>query len=172
LHEKIAGGHRVDFSPGANFRMSEFHRRSAGWLQLRKLDTIVHDVRTSARRVYRGHPGSAQLVPRAALPDAAGELGSGIFLGFKSKELRDQLHRGHEGGERARGASGRVGAPAYSDAHRKEANPCTRPGLRLLRTRRTIVCTAPPAAHARSTFSNRFAGVPMDPKYTAVRPAT
>src|SRR5580704_6695431 len=53
LHEQVAGGHRLDFFPGANFRMSEF---TGGVLlaQLRKLDTIVRDVRSNARHVYEG----------------------------------------------------------------------------------------------------------------------
>src|SRR5229473_6235926 len=69
LHEKVAGGHRLDFFPGANYRMSEF---TGGVLlaQLRKLDTIVRDVRTNAGRVYQGIRDLTGLYQRR-LPDAA-----------------------------------------------------------------------------------------------------
>src|SRR5690242_2417666 len=80
---------RLRFMPGLNYRMNEF---SGGVLlaQLRKLDTIVSDVRRNARRVYDGIrdlPG-ARL---RRLPDPQGELGTGIFFGFDSKERRERF---------------------------------------------------------------------------------
>ncbi len=163
LHEKIAGGHRLDFFPGANFRMSEF---TGGVIlaQLRKLDTVVHDVRTNARRVYEGI-GDLPGLNQRRLPDAAGELGSGIFLGFKSKELRDR----------------------YLAAMKAENVPAAPPGGSVLlptqphvENKRTLHPAWPSFTSERGRtiqygavccprtidILNRFAGVSMDPKFT------
>ena len=83
LHEKVAGGAKLDSFAGNQFRMSEF---TGGVLvaQLRKLDTIVESVRGNARRVYDGIrdlPG----IKLRHLPDPDGEIGSAVFLGFESK---------------------------------------------------------------------------------------
>jgi 8-amino-3,8-dideoxy-alpha-D-manno-octulosonate transaminase len=83
LHEQIAGGAKVDPFTGSQFRMSEF---TGGVLvaQLRKLDRIVESVQGSARRVYDGIRDLPGLKLRH-LPDPAGELGAGVFLGFDTK---------------------------------------------------------------------------------------
>jgi 8-amino-3,8-dideoxy-alpha-D-manno-octulosonate transaminase len=80
---------KLAYVPGLNYRMNEF---SGGVLlaQLRKLDTIVAAVRGNARRVYAGVrdlPG----IRLRRLPDPEGELGTGVFLGFSSKEQRDRF---------------------------------------------------------------------------------
>ena len=80
---------KLSYMPGLNYRMNEF---SGGVLlaQLRKLDTIVSAVRGNAHRVYEGVrdlPG----VRLRRLPDPAGELGTGVFLGFAAKEHRDRF---------------------------------------------------------------------------------
>jgi len=57
--------------------------------QVRKLDRIIADVRRNARRVYTGIrdvPG----IHLRHLPDPEGELGSGVFLGFKTREERQR----------------------------------------------------------------------------------
>jgi len=164
MHEKIAGGHQLDFFPGANYRMSEF---TGGVLvaQLRKLDTIVRDVRTNARRVYQGIRDLPGLNPRR-LPDAAGELGSGVFLGFKSKELRDR----------------------YLAAMKAENVPASPPGGSVLlptqphiENKRTLHPAWPSFTSERGRaiqygaaccprtidILNRFAGVSLDPKFTS-----
>jgi 8-amino-3,8-dideoxy-alpha-D-manno-octulosonate transaminase len=84
LHERLIGGAKGDWFAGNQFRMSEF---TGGVLvaQLRKLDEIVHAVQANARRVYDGIrdlPG----IKLRRLPDPDGELGSGVFIGFDSKE--------------------------------------------------------------------------------------
>jgi 8-amino-3,8-dideoxy-alpha-D-manno-octulosonate transaminase len=71
---------KLHYLPGLNYRMNEF---TGGVLlaQLRKLDTIIADVRRNARRVYDGIrdlPG----VRLRRLPDPEGELGTGVFVGF------------------------------------------------------------------------------------------
>ena len=74
--------------PGLNYRMNEF---TGGVLlaQIRKLDTIIGAVRTNAGRVYDGVrdlPG----VRFRPLPDPAGEIGTGVFIGFKTREQRER----------------------------------------------------------------------------------
>jgi len=83
-HEAIVGKAQTGWFVGSQFRMNEF---SGGVLlaQLRKLDTIVGDIRGNARRVYDGIrdlPG----IRFRKLPDPAGELGSAVFLGFDTKD--------------------------------------------------------------------------------------
>ena len=79
---------KLAFMPGLNYRLNEF---SGGVLlaQMRKLDIIIGDVRRNARRVYRGI-GDLPGTHLRLLPDPDGELGTGIFLGFPTKEARDR----------------------------------------------------------------------------------
>jgi 8-amino-3,8-dideoxy-alpha-D-manno-octulosonate transaminase len=82
------GEPRLGRLPGLNYRMNEF---TGGVLlaQIRKLDTIIGAVRANAARVYAG----VKDLPGARLrhrPDPAGELGTGVFLGFKDKDQRDR----------------------------------------------------------------------------------
>jgi 8-amino-3,8-dideoxy-alpha-D-manno-octulosonate transaminase len=82
---------KLRFMPGLNYRMNEF---TGGVLlaQIRKLDTIIGDARRNAGRLYQG----IRDLPAARLrrlPDPEGELGTGVFLGFPSKELRDQYSK-------------------------------------------------------------------------------
>ena len=87
-HQKVVGEPKLSPIPGSNFRMNEF---SGGVLlaQLRKLDRVLGDVRANARRVYDGVrdlPGAQFRM----LPDPAGELGTGIYIGFENKNQRDR----------------------------------------------------------------------------------
>src|SRR5215471_8062514 len=80
---------KLHYMPGLNYRMNEF---TGGVLlaQVRKLDTIIGNVRRNAGRVYDGIrdlPG-ARL---RKLPDPAGELGTGVFLEFRSAADRQQF---------------------------------------------------------------------------------
>ena len=173
LYERAArfhdvGGSRISpsklrFMPGLNYRMNEF---TGGVLvaQIRKLDTIIGDVRRNARRVYAGvrDPPGARL---RRLPDPDGELGTGIFLEFKTKELRDQ----------------------YSQAMRAEGVPVAAPGGSVIlpvvpeiEQKVTVTPRWPSFASERGQairygreccprtidILSRFAGVMMSPKYT------
>jgi 8-amino-3,8-dideoxy-alpha-D-manno-octulosonate transaminase len=89
LHQHIVGEQRLSPFAGCNFRMSEF---TGGVLlaQMRKLDRIVEDVRSNARRVYAGIsdlPG----IPLRHLPDPAGELGTGVYIDFTTQVRRDRF---------------------------------------------------------------------------------
>lgn len=89
LHEKLTGAARLNPFVGTNFRMNEF---SGGVLlaQVRKLDRIIGGVRGNAQRVYEGVrdlPG----IRFRQLPDPEGELGTGVFIDFGTKERRDRF---------------------------------------------------------------------------------
>ncbi len=89
VHVKMAGEERLSPFVGTNFRMNEL---SGGVLlaQLAKLDKIIGNVRANARRVYDGIrdlPG----IQLRRLPDPAGELGTGVFMDFGTRERRDRF---------------------------------------------------------------------------------
>ena len=77
---KFSGEAAVKGMIGSQYRMSEF---TGGVLlaQLKKLDTIVGSLRTHANRVYEGLSDVPGLNIRHR-PDPAGDIGSGIWLGF------------------------------------------------------------------------------------------
>jgi 8-amino-3,8-dideoxy-alpha-D-manno-octulosonate transaminase len=88
-HRRLLGEEHLSPFAGCNFRMSEF---TGGVLlaQVRKLDRIVEDVRSNAQRVYQGIsdlPG----VQFRHLPDPAGQLGTGVYIDFKTKARRDHF---------------------------------------------------------------------------------
>ncbi len=154
---------KLGFIPGLNYRMNEF---TGGVLlaQLRKLDTIIGDVRRNARRVYGGlHdlPGAHM----RHLPDPQGELGTGIFLGFRTKEDRQR----------------------YADAMKAEGVPVSSPGGSVIlpivpeiEQKVTVTPRWPSFSSDRGKsirygreccprtidILSRFAGVMMNPKYT------
>jgi 8-amino-3,8-dideoxy-alpha-D-manno-octulosonate transaminase len=153
---------KLHYMPGLNYRMNEF---TGGVLlaQLRKLDTIITGVRRNAHRVYSGIrdlPG----IRLRYLPDPEGELGTGIFLGFRSSTERQR----------------------YADAMKAEGVPVASPGG-------SVVLPVVPEIQQKVTFTprwpsfasergqsirygreccphtldilSRFAGVMMGPKY-------
>jgi 8-amino-3,8-dideoxy-alpha-D-manno-octulosonate transaminase len=154
---------KLGFIPGLNYRMNEF---TGGVLlaQLRKLDTIIGDVRRNARRVYGGIRDLEYLRPRH-LPDPEGELGTGIFLGFRTREERQR----------------------YADAMKAEGVPVSSPGGSVILPivpeieRKVTVTPRWPSFNSDRGKSirygreccprtidilSRFAGVMMNPKYT------
>lgn len=89
LHQRILGEEHLSPFAGCNFRMSEF-TGSVLLAQLRKLERIVKDVRSNAQRVYQGISDLPAIQFRRQ-PDAAGQLGSGVYIDFKTKERRDRF---------------------------------------------------------------------------------
>jgi len=89
LHQRILGEERLSPFAGSNFRMSEF-TGSVLLAQLRKLDRIINDVHSNAQRVYQGISDLPGIQFRR-LPDPAGQLGSGVYIDFKTKERRDRF---------------------------------------------------------------------------------
>ncbi len=154
---------KLKWMPGVNYRVNEF---TGGVLlaQIRKLDTIVGAVRGNARRVYGGI-GDLPGLRLRRLPDPDGELGTGIFLGFPSREDRQK----------------------YSDAMKAENVPVNAPGGSILlpvvpeiEAKVTVTPRWPSFSSARGQsirygkeccprtidILSRFAGVLMNPKYT------
>ena len=154
---------KLGFLPGLNYRMNEF---TGGVLlaQLRKLDTIIGDVRRNARRVYAGIRDLPGMHPRH-LPDPEGELGTGIFLGFRTGEERQR----------------------YADAMKAEGVPVSAPGgsvilpiVPAIEQKVTVTPRWPSFSSDRGKsirygreccprtidILSRFAGVMMNPKYT------
>ena len=80
---------KLAYMPGLNYRMNEF---TGGVLlaQIRKLDTIIADVRRNARAVYAGLRDLPGLKLRR-LPDPEGELGTGVFVEFPTTAQRQRF---------------------------------------------------------------------------------
>jgi len=154
---------RLHYMPGLNYRMNEF---TGGVLlaQIRKLDTIIGDVRRNARRVYAGIRGLPGLRLRH-LPDPEGELGTGVFLGFRTSAERKQ----------------------YADAMKAEGVPVASPGGSVIlpvvpeiEQKVTVTPRWPSFASERGQsirygreccprtidILSRFAGAMMGPKFT------
>jgi len=162
-HEKILGRANLEWFIAPQFRMNEF---SGGVLlaQLRKLDSIVGAVRNSARHVYEGIRDLPGLHLRR-LPDPAGELGSAVFLGFKSKKQCDEYIR----------AMSKENVPAHPPA-----GSVILPVLRHIEQKMTVHPAWPSFNTERGTsirygseccpktldILSRFAGVSLDPKFT------
>ena len=162
-HQRVLGESKLEGFAAPNFRLNEF---SGGVLlaQARKLDAIVEAVRKNARRVYEGIRDLPGLQLRH-LPDPEGELGSVVFLGFKSKE---QCER-------------------FMDLMKKENVPAQRPaGSVILPTvphieKKMTIHPAWPSFNTERGKSirygasccprtidilARFGGVPVNPKFT------
>ena len=154
---------KLHYMPGLNYRMNEF---TGGVLlaQVRKLDIIIGNVRRNAGRVYDGIrdlPG-ARL---RKLPDPAGELGTGVFLEFRSAADRQQFS------EAMKAERVPVSAPAGS---------VILPIVPEIEQKVTVTPRWPSFASERGKsirygreccprtidILGRFAGVMMGPKYT------
>lgn len=88
-HQQVTGDAKLDWFFGTNFRLNEF---SGGVLlaQTRKLDRIVDAVRGNARMVYEGIRDLKNVKYRL-LPDPQGEIGTGVFIDFGTKERCDRF---------------------------------------------------------------------------------
>jgi len=154
---------KLGFIPGLNYRMNEF---TGGVLlaQLRKLDTIIGDVRRNARRVYSGIRDLPGVRPRH-LPDPQGELGTGIFLGFRTREERQRYGDAMKAeGVPVAGPGGSVILPIVPEIEQKVTVTPRWPsfnsdrGKSIRYGRECCVRTI--------DILGRFAGVMMNPKYT------
>ena len=163
-HEKIVGGRRVDSFPGTNLRMSEF-TGAVLLAQLRKLDSVVNDVRKNARRIYEGLREFPGLNLRL-LPDPAGELGSGIYLGFKTKDVRDRFMAAMKAENvPAAPPTGSVLLPTHPHVEKKQTLHPAWPSFTSERGRSIRYGAA--CCPRTIDILSRFAGVLMDPKFTS-----
>ena len=148
---------------GSGFRMNEF---TGGVLlaQTRKLDTIVEGVRSSARRVYEGIRDLKKLHMRR-LPDPAGVLGTGIFLGFDSKERRDRYMAAMKAENvPASPPGGSVILPTQPHVEKKVTVHPAWPSFTSERGR--AIQYGAGCCPRTIDVLNRFAGVLLDPKFT------
>ncbi len=163
-HQKWVGEPRATSFVGTNFRMNEF---SAGVLlaQLRKLDRIVGDVRANARRVYdgvRSLPG----IELRKLPDPAGELGAGVYIGFQDKQRRDAfLDAMKRENVMAAPPVGSVILPLEAYIQKKATAHPNWPSFTSERGR--AIQYGPSSCPRTVAILDRFGGVLMDPKFTA-----
>ncbi len=162
-HREIAGQARLDMFIGANFRMSEF---TGGVLlaQLRKLDAIVAAVRRNAQRVYEGIRDLPGLRLRR-LPDPQGELGTGVFLGFAGTEQRDRYLAAMKAENiPASPPGGSVVLPVQPHIIAKRTVHAAWPVFQSPRGQ--AIRYGPESCPRTIDILGRYAGVPMDPKYT------
>jgi 8-amino-3,8-dideoxy-alpha-D-manno-octulosonate transaminase len=154
---------KLRFMPGLNYRMNEF---TGGVLlaQLRKLDTIIGDARRNAQRIYAGIrdlPG-ARL---RRLPDPAGELGTGVFLGFKTKEARDRYQQAMKAeGVPVSGPAGSVILPVVPEIEQKVTVTPRWPSFASDRGK--SIRYGRECCPRTIDILSRFAGVMISPKYT------
>jgi 8-amino-3,8-dideoxy-alpha-D-manno-octulosonate transaminase len=159
-----AGGKpQLDWFIGTNYRMSEF---TGGVLlaQVRKLDRIIGGVRSAAARVYEGIrdlPG----IELRKLPDPAGELGSGVFLGFEDKRQRDKFLAAMKAENvPAAPPGGSVILPTQPHIMKKATVHPAWPSFNSERGK--AMRYGPETCPRTIAILDRFGGVLMDPKYT------
>ena len=163
VHQQLTGEQQVQPFVGTNFRMNEF---SGGVLlaQLRKLDTIIGNVRANARRVYEGIrdiPG----IRLRQLPDPAGELGTGVYMKFATKEQRDRF-MGAMKAENvpASPPTGSAILPVQPYIEKKVTAHPAWPSFTSERGR--AIQYGATSCPKTIDILNRFAGVLMDPKFS------
>jgi 8-amino-3,8-dideoxy-alpha-D-manno-octulosonate transaminase len=154
---------KLHYMPGLNYRMNEF---TGGVLlaQLRKLDTIIGDVRRNARRVYGGIRDLAGLHLRH-LPDPEGELGTGVFLGFPSSAERQRFADTMRAeGVPVAGPAGSVVLPVVPEIEQKVTVVPRWPSFAS--DRGQSIRYGRECCPRTLDILSRFAGVMMGPKYT------
>ena len=162
-HLSTIGKEQLGWFIGVNYRMNEF---SGGVLlaQTRKLDKIVGGVRSASKRVYDGIAGLPGLELRKS-PDPAGELGTGVFLGFKDKQQRDKFVAGLKAeGVPANGPGGSVILPLLPHIQKKLT---VHPGWPSFNTPRgKAIQYGPESCRKTVAILDRFGGPLIDPKFT------
>lgn len=162
-HAEAAGGARLGWTFGANYRMNEF---TGGVLlaQLRKLDRICNAVRQNARQVYAGLsdlPG----VKFRELPDPDGELGAGVFLDWKTKERADRFLTAMKAENvLASKPGGSVILPTLPHIMEKRSLHPLWPSFQSPRGK--AIRYAPDTCPRTIDILQRYAGVLMDPKFS------
>jgi 8-amino-3,8-dideoxy-alpha-D-manno-octulosonate transaminase len=163
-HQEMVGGKpTLNWFPGTNFRMSEL---TGGVLlaQTRKLDKIVDSVRANASRVYEGIRDLPGLKLRR-LPDPQGELGSGVFMDFGSKERCDKFLAAMKAENVAASRpGGSVILPTLPHIVAKKTIHPAWPSFQTARGR--AVRYGPDTCPRTVDILGRFGGVLIDPKFT------
>ncbi len=154
---------KLGFLPGLNYRMNEF---TGGVLlaQVRKLDTIIEAVRVNAGRVYAGVrdlPG----IHFRRLPDPAGEIGTGVFVRFRSREDRERYAAAMKAENvPVSGPNGSVVLPVVPEIEQKVTVTPNWPSFTSARGK--SIRYGKECCPKTIDILGRFAGVMMGPKYT------
>jgi 8-amino-3,8-dideoxy-alpha-D-manno-octulosonate transaminase len=159
----VIGQAKLDWFIGTNYRMSEF---TGGVLlaQTRKLETIVRNVRANAKRVYDGIADLPGLELRKR-PDPEGELGTAVFIGFRDKPQRDRYIAAMKAeGVPCSPPGGSVVLPLLPHIQKKITIHPNWPSFQTARGR--AIEYGPTTCRQTTTVLDRFAGVPIDPKFT------
>lgn len=162
-HEEAIGKAQLDWFIGTNYRMNEF---TGGVLlaQTRKLDKIVGAVRANAAQVYQGIRDLQGIRFRRRF-DPAGEIGTGVFIDFGTKQRRDRFIAAMRAENvPAAGPGGSVVLPLQPHIIAKRTVHPAWPSFTSERGRaiRYGAETCPRTVDVL----NRFGGVMMDPKHT------
>jgi dTDP-4-amino-4,6-dideoxygalactose transaminase len=163
-HQALLGGAALPGMIGNQYRMSEF-TAAVLLAQLRKQDTIVGALRAHARRVHDGFAGLPNLQIRQR-PDPEGDIGSNVWLGFPARDVRDRFIRAMSA-ENVPASTPLEAAlvPMLPMAEQKLTAHPNWPSFTSERGRAirygAECCPKTLAVH------RRFAGVTLDPKFTA-----
>jgi len=163
LHEQRIGKAELDGFPALQFRMSEF-TAAVLLAQLRKLDQIVAALRGNAARVYAGLRDLPGLRLRQR-PDPEGELAVAVFLNLRNKQERDALVAGMKAENvPAQPPSGSVMLPTQPYVEHKRTIHPAWPSFQSARGK--SIRYGAECCPRSLAILDRFAGVPLDPKYT------
>ena len=163
-HEKILGKPALEAFPGTNLRINEW-TAAVALAQLRKLDGILGAVRAHSRRVYDGI-GDLPGIRFRMRPDPEGDCGAIIYLRFDDKARCDR----------------------FVAAMKAEGVPVVKPGSASVLPATPFIAKKVPPRPNWPTFASergksiryggeicprtidivaRFAGPPIDPKYSS-----
>jgi 8-amino-3,8-dideoxy-alpha-D-manno-octulosonate transaminase len=132
--------------------------------QIRKMDKIISGVRSAAKRVYDGIADISGIELRKR-PDPEGELGAGVFFGFKGKDERDRFIAALKAeGIPAGGPGGSVILPLLPHIQKKVTVHPDWPSFTTPRGK--AMRYGPDTCPKTVAILNRFGGPLMDPKYT------
>jgi 8-amino-3,8-dideoxy-alpha-D-manno-octulosonate transaminase len=162
-HEQMIGRAALKGMIGNQYRMSEF-TGAVLMAQLRKLDTIIGSVRVHAKRVYEGLADLTGLHPRRR-PDPDGDLGTGIWLGFPTAAQRDQFLAAMRAENVPGGPPSAVAlVPLHPAVEQKLTSHPDWPSFSSERGR--SMRYGAECCPKTITIQRRFAGIPLDPRYS------
>lgn len=162
FYESIGNGVLAAMA-ACNFRMSEL---TAAVLraQLRKLETICQAVRSKWRKVREGIAGLPELKLRKT-PDVDGDIGVAVFIDMGTRQRRDQFLRALRAeGISASGPAGSVILPIDPRVEHKRTIHPEWPSFRSARGQQ--IRYGAECCPRTIDIINRYAGVPIGPKYT------
>lgn len=163
-HQQQVGDAKLDWFFGANYRMNEF---SGGVLlaQVRKLDRIIDAVRGHAREVYSGIRDLKGIQLRL-VHDRDGELGTGVFIDFGTRERCERFLAGMKAENvAATRPGGSVILPTLPHVIAKKTIHPAWPSYQSERGK--AMRYGAESCPRTIDILGRFGGVLMDPKFTA-----